>query len=101
MRKASLVAILVCFVAGIVSPLWGEESMTYEARDTEPTGEGMLADLAFARPVGAAALVVGAAASIIALPFALMTCTTGKMYKKLVVEPYCYTFGRPLGENMD
>ena len=100
MRKASLAAILVCFVVGLVTPLYAETGLDYEVRSTEPTGEGMLADLAFARPVGAAALVVGAAASIIALPFALMTCQTKNMYKKLVVEPYSYTFCRPLGEGM-
>lgn len=100
MRKASLAAILVCFVVGLMSPLYAETELAYEVRSPEPTGEGMLADLTFARPVGAAALVVGAAASIVALPFALITCTTGKMYKKLVVEPYSYTFCRPLGEGM-
>ena len=76
MRKASLAAILVCFVVGLVSPVYAETGLTYEIRDAQPTGEGMLADLAFARPVGAAALVLGAAASIVALPFALMTCKT-------------------------
>jgi hypothetical protein len=100
MRKASLAAILVCFVVGLVSPVYAETGLTYEIRDAQPTGEGMLADIAFARPVGAAALVLGAAASIVALPFALMTCKTGTMYKKLVGEPFSYTFQRPLGEGM-
>ena len=100
MRKASLAAILACFVVGLVSPVYAETGLTYEIRDAQPTGEGMLADIAFARPVGAAALVLGAAASIVALPFALLTCTTGTMYKKLVGEPFSYTFQRPLGEGM-
>jgi hypothetical protein len=100
MRKASLAAVLVCFVFGLVSPLWAETGLTYEVRTNEPTGEGMVADLALARPMGLAALVFGVATSIVALPFALMTCKTGKMYEKLVVEPYSYTFSRPLGEGM-
>jgi len=100
MRKALLAAILVFFVVGLVSPLSAETELTYEIRTDEPTGEGMVADLAFARPVGFAALVFGSAMSVIALPFALMTCEPGKMYKKLVVEPYYYTFCRPLGEGM-
>lgn len=100
MRRASLAAILVFFVVGLVSPLCAQSGLTYEVRDAQPTGEGMLADLAFARPVGAAALVAGAAVSIVALPFALMSCKTKTMYKKLVAEPFCYTFQRPLGEDM-
>lgn len=100
MRRASLAAILVFFVVGVVSPLWAQTELTYEFKSKEPSGEEMMADLAFARPVGIAGLAIGAAVSIVALPFALMTCTTGKMYKKLVVEPYTYTFTRPLGEGM-
>lgn len=100
MRRASLAAILVCFVVGLVSPLSAETGLTYEVRPTEPSGEAMVADLAFARPMGFVALVFGTAASIVALPFALATCEPGKMYKKLVVEPYTYTFSRSLGEGM-
>jgi hypothetical protein len=100
MRKASFAAIVALFVLGLVSPLSAQAGLTYEIRSEEPSGEEMLADLVFARPVGIAGLVVGVATSIVALPFALMTCTTGKMYEKLVVEPYTFTFDRPLGERM-
>jgi len=100
MRKASLAAIVVFFVLGLVSPLSAQAGLTYEIRSEEPSGEEMVADLALARPVGFVGLVFGSAVSIVALPFALMTCSTGKMYKKLVAEPFSYTFIRPLGEGM-
>jgi hypothetical protein len=100
MRKASLVAILVCFVFGLVSPLCAETGLTYEVRGQEPSGEGMLADLAFARPVGVAAFAVGIVAGVVALPIALISCKPGTVYKKLVAEPFSYTFQRPLGEGM-
>lgn len=100
MKKAVFAAMLAFFVMGLVAPLWAQSGLTYEVRPEEPSGDAMLADVVFARPVGFAALVLGTAASIVGLPFALMSCQTGKMYRKLVVEPYSYTFCRPLGEGM-
>ena len=62
------------------------------------SGENMAADLVFLRPVGIAATVAGAAVFIVALPFALMTNDVPKVAKQLVVNPYNYTFNRPLGD---
>lgn len=100
MKRASLAAILVFFIVGLATPVCAQQELAYDFRSTEPSGEAMVADLAFARPMGITALVFGAAASVVALPFSLMTCKTKQMYRKLVVEPYSYTFCRPLGEGM-
>lgn len=65
-----------------------------ESRD----GEDIAADLVFMRPVGLAATVAGTAVFIVSLPFALITNDLSKTAKELVVDPFNYTFNRPLGD---
>lgn len=62
------------------------------------SGENMAADLVFMRPVGIAATVAGAAVFLVSLPFSLMTNDVPEAAKQLVVNPYNYTFNRPLGD---
>ncbi len=70
----------------------------YERQASGPSGEAMIGDLVFVRPVSFLALALGAVASIVATPFALASGTTHVVYDKLVVEPYNYAICRPLGE---
>lgn len=56
-------------------------------------------DVLVLRPVGLATCVIGMVASVVALPFAIPSHSTGKMYRALIVEPFNYTFKRPLGKN--
>ena len=62
------------------------------------SGENIAADLVFMRPVGLAATVAGTAVFLVSLPFALMTNDVSKTAKELVVDPFNYTFDRPLGD---
>lgn len=62
------------------------------------SGEDIAADLVFMRPVGLAATVAGTAVFIVSLPFALITNDVSKTAKELVVDPFNYTFDRPLGD---
>lgn len=59
----------------------------------------MIIDVLVLRPMGFASCVIGLAASIIALPFALPSKSTDKVYQTLIVEPFQYTFMRPLGKS--
>lgn len=61
------------------------------------SGEEMVADLVFARPIGFVGLVLGVAAFVVALPFTLPTQQVEEAGKKLVVAPAKYTFVRRLG----
>jgi hypothetical protein len=65
--------------------------------DDEVTGGEMLADAVAVRPLTFAATVIGTATWIVSLPFTLIGGNTGEAGEKLVVEPFKYTFARPLG----
>ena len=56
------------------------------------------ADVLVARPVCLAATVVGSALFVVALPVALLSKSTDKAAKVLVVGPAKATFTRPLGD---
>ena len=93
MKRIIVVFSVFLILSSMVLPL-------YAADDSEPGGGAMLADLFMVRPLSFAALVIGTAASIVATPFALASGNTGKVYEKMVVEPYRYTVCRPLGTGM-
>jgi hypothetical protein len=59
----------------------------------------VIIDVLIMRPVGLAACIVGLAAAIIALPFALPSDSTDKVYQALIVDPFNYTFKRPIGSS--
>ncbi len=57
----------------------------------------VLADVIFVRPVGLAAVVVGTALFIVALPFSIPSGSVEHTAQVLIVEPFNYTFLRPIG----
>ncbi len=59
----------------------------------------IIIDVLILRPVGLATCVIGLAASIVAMPFAIPSNSTEKVYRALIAEPFYYTFKRPLGKN--
>ena len=92
MKKTIVVLSVFLLLCSVIPPLY--------AADDTPGGGVMIADLVMVRPLGFAALVIGAAASILATPFALASGSTGKVYDKLVVEPYQFSVCRPLGAGL-
>ena len=92
-------AVVLAFLLSTVSVGGQEvEDLNVDAPAAAPSGEAVVVDLLFVRPLSLAALVIGSAISIVALPFALASGTTGAVYEKLVVEPYAYAVCRPLGD---
>jgi hypothetical protein len=67
----------------------------YEGEDDIP----VIYDVLIMRPLGLAACIVGLAAAVVALPFAIPSGSTDKVYQALIVDPFHYTFKRPLGKN--
>lgn len=57
----------------------------------------VVADILLVRPVGLAAVVVGTAVFIVALPFSIPSGSVGYTAQVLIVEPFKYTFMRPIG----
>lgn len=67
------------------------------ANQQHPSGEMMLYDLVLVRPVAIAACGIGLVGSVLALPFAAMSNSDREVSRKLISEPFSYTFTRPLG----
>ncbi|HHL39263.1 MAG TPA: hypothetical protein ENJ37_02040 [Deltaproteobacteria bacterium] len=66
--------------------------------EDEPSAEAIIFDMLLLRPVGVVSVVAGTAVFIISLPFALPSGSVKMAGKKLVYEPFIWTFQRPLGE---
>lgn len=69
-------------------------------RDDVPTQGEIIFDLAIARPVGLATLIIGTSVFIspVTILFALTSGSMKTVSTKFVKEPFEYTFLRPLGE---
>ena len=104
MNKSNIVRIVVALMLALslVAPVYGQqqlyESETIPEPREGPSGEAIIADVIFLRPVGIVAMVVGFVGAIIAYPFAAASNSTDRVTQKLIVEPFEYTFGRPIGD---
>lgn len=63
----------------------------------DPTDAEIIPDILLARPLGVAAVVLGSAIFVVALPAALVSRSVGKTAERLVLDPVEFTFVRPLG----
>ncbi len=68
--------------------------------EERPEAFAMVIDVPI-RVLGLGVMVVGTAFFIVALPFALTSGSTGDAWDALVVEPFQFTFTRPLGKFED
>jgi len=94
-----LIATLLVSVCGSAAFAGGtEESM--QNRKSEAEDIPVIIDVLILRPVGLVGCVVGLAAAVIALPFAIPSGSMNKVSQTLIREPFYYTFKRPLGKNM-
>lgn len=70
-----------------------------ETTDTsEENFTAMTIDILLVRPLGIVATAVGSAIFVVSLPFSALGGNVKEAGKTLVVEPFFYTFKRPLGE---
>ena len=69
----------------------------YDSEGLEPTGGEMAFD-AMARPIMVVGTLVTTALFLVSLPFSLLGGNASEAANNLVVEPFKYTFLRPLGE---
>jgi hypothetical protein len=58
----------------------------------------MVADVVVMRPLGLAATVLGAALTVVALPFTIPSGSVEESVQAFIVKPAEYTFKRPLGD---
>lgn len=89
--KAGLLALML---AANSCPAWADDTDTISG----DKGTDMLVDAVLMRPLGLAATVLGAAVTLVTLPFTLPTGSADEAARYMIVEPAEYTFDRPLGE---
>ena len=79
----------------MVSLLFLTSSMSF----AQNTKEGnIIGDALIVRPLGLVSIVAGTAVFVVSLPFALITKDVPKTAKQLVIDPFNYTFDRPIGD---
>jgi len=66
-------------------------------QDDEVVAGKMAAELVV-RPIGACATIIGGTIFVLTLPFSALGGNTKPAYDYLVVDPFKFTFNRPLGD---
>ena len=99
MDKKRLIAVIF-LLAVLLTPLTPRASFSSEFQN-EPTGSQIAIDIVLLRPLGLTATVLGSGIFIIGLPFTIPTSTVGLSAQKLIVEPFRFTFARPIGSDME
>jgi len=87
----TVVVVAVTFTAPAALAAMGEVVME------EASANAMIFDLVFLRPAGLVATVGGSVAFVLSLPFSALGGNVGEAADRLVVDPFTYTFSRPLG----
>jgi hypothetical protein len=59
---------------------------------------GVVGDMIFARPLGLASIVGGAALWVVSFPFAAISGSLATTTETLITNPIKYTFERPMGD---
>ncbi len=81
-----------------LNPLNQVPTQIEEEHYSSESGELILVDALVLRPLGFAAFAVGLVGSLFTLPFAATSNSGDVVGKELIVEPFQYTFTRPLGD---
>jgi hypothetical protein len=98
MHKKLKQSMILFIVATLIVISFGSNALAQvEFEKEQPSAGAMFYDVVAVRPIGFAAIVSCAVVYIVALPFALLGGNTKAATKKLVAEPWKYTFTRPVG----
>jgi hypothetical protein len=99
-KSVSRIAIALLLVLTVAAPVFAQDRQysPISKRCSGPTGEAILFDLALLRPAGLVAMGVGAVLGVFTYPMAQITRSEDRYDQKLFMEPYEYTFVRPMGE---
>ncbi len=89
MKKILIALVIAGLMTGSVAPALAAET---------PDGMVVIADVLLVRPVSLAAVVIGSAMWVVALPFSIPSGSVGVASEALVAEPFRYTFTRPVGD---
>jgi len=100
MKRFIVVILTIVLICGISAPVFAD-GMDRRPPDQETGFDDIpvIIDVLILRPVGLATCVLGVAASIVAMPFALPSDSTKQVYQLLIADPFYYTFKRPIGKS--
>lgn len=94
MKNFSKIATALTLSVAIASPSFAATEI--DEKEFGPTYETMLTDAVVGKPLGALAVVGGAAAWVVSLPFTMFTGDVEQARAKLIEEPF-YAMDRCLG----
>jgi hypothetical protein len=92
-RFLAIITVVALAVTLMAPPVRAERDLPID----EASGEAMVFDAAFMRPMGVVATLGGAVAFVLSLPFSALGGNVGEAARNLVVAPAKFTFVRPLG----
>jgi hypothetical protein len=90
MKKMLIAALLVATLITTSGPALADSGASSAA--------AMVVDVFIARPGGFVGTILGSAVFILALPFAALSGSIEPVARTLVVEPFQFTFTRPVGD---
>lgn len=91
------IMVLLCVLSLVIMPL-GSSALANSVKPEPETGsDTMVADFVAVRPLQLAALILGTATFIVALPFSALGNNVDQAYELLMEEPARLCFNRPLG----
>jgi len=101
MKKVISICLFSFLLAAPVWSAYGQDDYNtrcnYIIDPQAPAAGSVIADFFFVRPFGFAATAVGALFTVASLPISIPSGSTKAVARKLVAEPFNYTFSRPLG----
>ncbi|MBI1912189.1 MAG: hypothetical protein HYS21_09320 [Deltaproteobacteria bacterium] len=96
MKKLFAVLFLMIFLA--TSTLSYAETQPSVPEREKPSSTAIMFDLVITRPLGLVALALGTGVFVIGLPFSVPTRSVKVTARRLIADPFNFTFQRPVGE---
>ncbi len=93
MKKVIAALIVVTVISGSV-PVFASDGSGGGAS----VAASMIADVLIARPAGFVGTIIGSAIFVLAVPFAALGGNVKPVAETLVVDPFKFTFTRPVGD---
>jgi hypothetical protein len=94
------IVVALLLVSAVTAPVFAQPYgySSESERCSGPSSYWIIEDTFLMRPAGIIAMGVGAAVAVVAFPFAAMSNSVDRLGQRMFVEPYEYTWVRPLGD---
>jgi hypothetical protein len=104
MKKAMILLAALFFTIAVGAPVFAQDDLPPDPTMTgrfsrNPPGEFIIFDALILRPLGLAAMGVGAIGAAASAPWAASSHSEDRVNRELLQKPYWYTFCRPLGDS--